>query len=60
MSLGNSSKLIPWFWPILADFQNQVLGSNLNITASYEPTENFMDEKVQGKNVDPGFVCAYA
>ena len=40
VSLGrthsNSSKLIPCFWPIFADFQNQVFNSNLNVSAKYE------------------------
>ena len=33
---GNSSKLIPSFWPIFVDFENEVLSSNLNISAKYQ------------------------
>ena len=33
---GNSSKLIPCFWPIFADFQNQLFNSNRNISAKNE------------------------
>ena len=41
VSLGmihdKSPELIPCFWRIFADFQNQVLSSNLNITAKNIP-----------------------
>ena len=30
---GNSLKLIPYFWSIFADVQNQVFSSNLNVSA---------------------------
>ena len=34
---GNSSKLIPYFWSIFADFQNQAFSLNLDISAKFEP-----------------------
>ena len=34
---GNSSKLMPCFWPLFSDFQNQVFSSNLDIPLKYEP-----------------------
>ena len=34
----NSSKLIPCFWPILTNFENEVFSSNLNISAKYHPS----------------------
>ena len=30
-------ELIPGFWPIFTDIQNEVFSSNLNISAKYEP-----------------------
>ena len=36
MKHGSSSKLIPWFWAIFADFQNQVLFQTMS--AKYEPS----------------------
>ena len=44
---GNSSKQIPYFWPIFADCQKQVFNSNLNILAKYEPNWTFNESKYQ-------------
>ena len=33
----NASELIPCFWPIFADFQNEIGSSDLCVSAKYEP-----------------------
>ena len=38
-------KLMPCFWSIFTDFQNEVFSSNLNISAKYEPKQAFYGSK---------------
>ena len=51
---GSSSKLIPDFWSIFADFQNQVcFGSNINVSAKYESIK--IQASLFGIENDPSF-----